>query len=262
MSNEAGEKKYDPSEQKLRKAREQGNYVKLPFSFSVFPFFIAISMTMWLLPSTWLKIQKICEQFTVSSSGLREVLGELCYASCGVLFLPLFTAALASLAVQWVALRPTLTFQPLAFNLTKLAPWSGVQRIVKDFKPQIQIVSIRLLLGLYLVWWFSLNLIMKTAEQPIAGSLRLDSLGFLLQQAIMPWLALCFVSATVELLVRLRSHRKELSMTEKEMREEHKESEGDPHMKSERKHQHMILSMQELERRVRSSTVLIIEKGE
>jgi flagellar biosynthesis protein FlhB len=70
----------------------------------------------------------------------------------------------------------------------------------------------------------------------------------------------CFVYAVLAYwCVRwryLREHR----MSHEELREEYKESEGDPHRRAAQRHEHQAMAMAEIERRVRRSKVIIIRK--
>ena len=54
-----------------------------------------------------------------------------------------------------------------------------------------------------------------------------------------------------------RQHRMSLH----ELREEHREGEGDPHLKMARKHEHAALVMADLERRVRRSKVVVVRRA-
>lgn len=55
---------------------------------------------------------------------------------------------------------------------------------------------------------------------------------------------------------------KEHRMTLEEVKEEFKESEGDPHLRAARRHEHQALAMAEIEKRVRNSKVLVIRRRE
>jgi flagellar biosynthetic protein FlhB len=49
-------------------------------------------------------------------------------------------------------------------------------------------------------------------------------------------------------------------MSFEEVKEEYKESEGDPHLRAARRHEHQAMAMSEIEKQVRSSKVLVIRK--
>jgi flagellar biosynthesis protein FlhB len=54
----------------------------------------------------------------------------------------------------------------------------------------------------------------------------------------------------------LREHR----MSFEELREEHRESEGDPHFRAARRHEHQAMALAEIEKRVRNAKVLVIRR--
>lgn len=54
----------------------------------------------------------------------------------------------------------------------------------------------------------------------------------------------------------MREHR----MSFEEVREEYKESEGDPHFRAARRHEHQVMAMAEIEKQVRNSKVLVIQR--
>jgi len=49
-------------------------------------------------------------------------------------------------------------------------------------------------------------------------------------------------------------------MSLQEMKDEHKEDEGDPHAKAARKHEHKMLLFAEIEKRVRRSKVVVVSR--
>jgi flagellar biosynthesis protein FlhB len=54
----------------------------------------------------------------------------------------------------------------------------------------------------------------------------------------------------------LREHR----MSFEELREEHRESEGDPHFRAARRHEHQAMALAEIEKRVRNAKVLVMRR--
>jgi flagellar biosynthesis protein FlhB len=66
------------------------------------------------------------------------------------------------------------------------------------------------------------------------------------------------VFATIDLLLKARSRRKRLMMSTREVREELKESEGDPFIKSKRRRLHRQLVMNPLKQSVRGARVVLV----
>lgn len=61
-------------------------------------------------------------------------------------------------------------------------------------------------------------------------------------------------------LVRWKFYR-QMRMSLQEVRDEHKEDEGDPHTKSARKHEHRALLFSEVEKRVKRSKVVVVSRA-
>jgi len=68
---------------------------------------------------------------------------------------------------------------------------------------------------------------------------------------------LLFFAAVGYSLARWRFY-KGLRMSLQELKDEHKDEEGDPHAKASRKHEHKILLMSEIEKRIRRSKVVVV----
>jgi flagellar biosynthetic protein FlhB len=49
-------------------------------------------------------------------------------------------------------------------------------------------------------------------------------------------------------------------MSFEELKEEHRQSEGDPHLRAARRNEHQIMAMAEVEKRVRGAKVLIVQR--
>jgi flagellar biosynthesis protein FlhB len=50
-------------------------------------------------------------------------------------------------------------------------------------------------------------------------------------------------------------------MSLQELKDEHKDEEGDPHTKASRKHEHKMLLMSEIEKRIKRSKVVVVRKS-
>jgi flagellar biosynthesis protein FlhB len=50
-------------------------------------------------------------------------------------------------------------------------------------------------------------------------------------------------------------------MSLEELREEYKQEEGDPHIRAARRHEHQMLAMGELEKRVRNAKVIVVRRA-
>jgi flagellar biosynthesis protein FlhB len=72
--------------------------------------------------------------------------------------------------------------------------------------------------------------------------------------------ALVLVALVAYALARWRFY-KQLKMSLQEVKDEHKEDEGDPHSKAARKHEHRALLFSEIEKRVKRSKVVVVRRA-
>ncbi|NDC38336.1 MAG: hypothetical protein EBZ48_09830, partial [Proteobacteria bacterium] len=149
----------------------------------------------------------------------------------------------------------------LAPKSERLNPVSGMQRLgrsfVQSWEPLLRVLLIliaggiatgTMLVCLSQASWSQVATVVGQAEQ---GLLSLAH-----------WLlAACAVGAAFDYFRRRREFYRELSMDHQEMREEHKELEGEPMVKALRKAMHESVAMQDIERRVRSAKVIVVRKA-
>lgn len=149
---------------------------------------------------------------------------------CGALALLLGAAATA--VGGW-----NFTLQALQPRLDRLDPQAGLGRI---FGGRQLLDHLRLALiaaGLFAAAW--LHVRGRAGEIDALAALPLPAA----LQAGFGWVAgglallagVCCVSALVDVPLQIFKHRSGLRMTQEEARQEHKEAEGDPHMKGERR---------------------------
>ena len=81
-----------------------------------------------------------------------------------------------------------------------------------------------------LVLWSARDALLGLAMQPI--NLALASLGGLVMMSVLTVSAAMIVIAGVDVPLQLWQHAKQLRMTREEVKREHKETEGDPHLKA------------------------------
>jgi flagellar biosynthesis protein FlhB len=68
------------------------------------------------------------------------------------------------------------------------------------------------------------------------------------------------VIAAVSYAISWWNFMRQYRMSLQEMKDEHKEDEGDPHAKAARKHEHKMLLFAEIEKRVRRSKVVVVSR--
>jgi flagellar biosynthesis protein FlhB len=85
-------------------------------------------------------------------------------------------------------------------------------------------------------------------------------LGSLLRSVMLRGAIALTVIAAVSYGISRWKFMRQYRMSLQEMKDEHKEDEGDPHAKAARKHEHKMLLFAEIEKRVRSSKVIVVSR--
>jgi len=86
-----------------------------------------------------------------------------------------------------------------------------------------------------------------------------DVFSDLAHSAVYIGAAVLLVFGAIDFLLQRRKFYRELSMSLDDLRREHKDEEGDPHIRSARKHMHQTLSNEDITARVRRSKVIVVE---
>jgi flagellar biosynthetic protein FlhB len=168
--------------------------------------------------------------------------------------------AVASVLASVLQTKGLVTTKQIIPDLARLQPLGYVRRLREGFVDasmgMVRVAVLVSVLGPLLVTylWQAPVLFRAPGEWVVPGIARY------LESAVIRGLGvMVFLGSCAYLLVWwrfLREHR----MSFEEVKEECKESEGDPHLRAARKHEHQALAMAEIEKRVRNSKVLVIRK--
>lgn len=241
----AGEKSEQPTEKKLRKAREKGQVSKSTDLVQA-AVFLGAAATLWAggssLLGTLLGIMRSATspdllRGELSQAHLFAILGTWWREAIFAL-LPLFASiVLLSIAVNYFQVRSVFSMHPLKPELNKLNPVEGMKRIF--MKPRTYLDLLKNLLKLAVIVtiaWVAINALMR--DILLAGSLTFDAIGGMAADSIYRLLtqtgaAFVFIGAA-DFLLQKKLYTKEQMMTKEEVKREYKEDEGDPHVKSRR----------------------------
>ena len=166
--------------------------------------------------------------------------------------------ALGAVAATLVQTRGLVSAKPLAPKLTKLSPWGGLKRL---FGADGLAEFIRSLLKLGLVGgalWFALGDpgSLQAALHAPAGAMLREASAAALRLAIAALVAFAAI-AVVDLVWVHARHLKMLRMTRQELRDEMKESEGDPYLRARRRQIRESRSRQRMMSAVPKAAVVI-----
>lgn len=253
------EKTEDATPRRLQEARKDGNVAKSAEFNSVFILLFGL-MTLSFLGSHI--FQQLISGFTIFYRNIANM--EITYGSIhyyfrlgiksflGLIAPLLGILALTGIVVNLVQVGFLFTLKPLKPNFKKLNPLSGFKKFVspKSFVELLKGILKLLIVGLIAYWT-----IISQKERYLAliyrdiGEIALFIASIVFQVAVRTVGALV-VLALLDLFYQRWQYKKDMRMTKEQVKEEHKQAEGDPLVKSQ------IKSLQQSRSRERMMTAV------
>ncbi len=254
------QKQHKPTARKLREARKDGKVMRAPMfsqSFSMVTLCLSVFL---LLRYLWFNNRMLLE-YKLDDAAHKpvETLGAV---FMGVLFLsavPLVVAAFTGVLVQGLVAGFAVEWKTLIPKASRFG--QGLKQISRGLKQSWETLAKVALFGAISYWLLQGHL------YRFSSGLLLDAdhaLSFLCSELIYiaSVLLSCFMLLSgMEFLLRYREFYKDLSMSDQDVRQEHKNDEGDPHLQSARKALHRELLSQEIVERVKKARVIIVQRN-
>lgn len=153
----------------------------------------------------------------------------------------------------------TLSFEALKFNFGAVNPIKGFKKIfsLRTVKDLIKTLLYLLAFGMaiLLVWWSQRDLIFSQVHASIPEIIGIW--GKLIINLVLICLACIAAVLVLDALAELFLYLKDLRMDKQEVKREHKETEGDPLIKHQRKKIHMELLTSQEKHDIENSRVVI-----
>ena len=240
MAEDAEDKTEDPTDRKLTQAREQGNIptsqeVKIWAGLvgalvvvSLFAPYMAQDVKRLLIPFI-----EHPHAFPMEQPDVGRILAEITVSIIKVLILPMML--LMVLAVASAMAQSGLMFLPdkLTVDFSKLSPMKGITRIFSG-RNLVEFVKSLFKVGAV---GFVIFLILRSHMSEYAGLAALDlmaMLDYLRHQVIamiMVVVLMVFVLAAADWFYQRWAFTQQMKMTKQEIKDEHKQTEGDPMIK-------------------------------
>ncbi len=167
--------------------------------------------------------------------------------------------SLVGVIVSFLVIGPVFSFEPMKFDLKKLNPIEGLKQKFK-IKTLVELLkSIAKITGaaiiIFMIIKKSLPLIISTVLMPALGSAMVVN-DFLVSAVIRVGLFFLLV-ALFDLAFQKRNFAKEMMMQKFEIKQEYKDTEGDPLIKSRRRELFREIAYQEGPRSARRARAII-----
>lgn len=258
------EKTEQPTPKKLRDARKKGQVASSKEVVSA-TVVLSVMAWLWMLSDFYLfKFQQLMllpADFTGAEFhyGLQQVVNG------GFIILLQLVIPLLAMVVLVVILAHFFQFgllfsaESIKPSLKKLNPLNAIKKIVSIknlmelIKSFVKIIFLSILM--YLVIRLSFR---DLVEIPVCGeNCILPILGLLLEQIMLNAAVVFIIIAALDLVFQRYQHTKQLRMSKDEVKQEYKEMEGDPMIKSKRRHLHQELLNESITQSVKKATVIV-----
>ena len=252
------DKQFPPSIKRLNRARKEGKIVKSRMVSSAVSWWACFLVILYCL--TWVRngtlIQWVGERFWSPELAITKAL----WLGFSVSLLIVGVLASAGLAVGLFQTKllfsPTLLLK--GFQQYQPGAWFGK---IKDSCTDTALGLVRgLIIALTLLPVFLKLLKLSPSSFEGITSAALDEIISMVKSVCIRGGSALFVIAGVAYLLARWKFYKQHRMSMQELKDEYKEDEGDPHVKSHRKMEHRAMLFAEVEKRVKRSKVVVVRR--
>ena len=263
MSEDEKDKQYDPSEQKLRKAREQGDIprsTEINVAIMYLGAWLAFSIGAGYGVRHWLTMAERAMGSEPWPDSVFALAGSL-WRFAGLTLIALCLVPLIAIILGLVMQR-ALIFSPkkLAFDFKRINPAKNAGQKFGKSGLVTFAISVAKAVFVCLGGWYLFSLLWDRLAGSALGSgtVWVSGLGELLRQVLLMAMIISIGFSVVDFLWKRHEHHRKNRMSRKEMEDEHKESEGDPHMKAARRQKAVDLATRQMLADVARADVVVV----
>ncbi len=235
------QKTEEPTQKKLSDAMKKGDFAKSQEVKNWFVLFgacivglVAVQGLAGNLRKTMAGILEFSYRIPMDPAGLSAFFGDLISQIATFLILPAIILIAAALAGAMVQHRPMITFEKIQPKLNKISPLSGfknkfsMQNLVEFLKSVFKLILVAAIV--FIIVWPEKEILenMMTLEAAAVN----DVIYTLIIRVLIGVVAIMGFLAGLDLLFQKFQFIKKMRMTKQEVKDEHKQSDGDPQVKA------------------------------
>ena len=267
--DESGEKSHDASQQKIEKSRKKGDIARsMDVSAAAGYLGLFVALTFVGLDGVAKSAEVLAQVFgdadTLSKSLLSkggmalaaQLFGQALVALIPIFLLPFTAALLVSLAQRIFIFAPS-KIKPKGNRISPIQGFKnkfGTKGIVEFLKTVSKMSLVAT--GVYLL--------LRSKKDEILGMVQASpaevamELGEILSSMLLIVMTIAMLIALVDFLWQKYHHLQKLRMSHKELQDESKESEGDPHMKGQRRQRAQEIATNQMLHDVPRADVVVV----
>lgn len=265
QDQDSGEKAYEASEQKLRKAREKGN-VPLSNDFNTFLTIIGYNLLFLsivvLFRNIFLKLRPFivnCGEFPLTIDTVKDLafylFKEIFLLSIAVFFLLSFSSVVGTLSQT----KLNFAAEKLKMKFSNISPMKGIKKIF-SLKALIEFVKNILKTTIFMiVSYFILKKYILKIDKYITLDLygQMEEARDVITTILFIFAIIIMLFALIDFFLKRFMFLKEMKMSHKEIVDEQKESEVDPHVKAKLRQIRMERSKNRVAPAVKDATFVV-----
>lgn len=234
------QKTEDPTPKKLEEARKQGN---IPLSREVNNWLVLLAGTLVVAALTPVMFRQLFSvlKFYIEKSyavpgtpgGMKIALGDGMMEIMFILAMPFLVFVLAAFIGPFSQVGVLFAPKSIKPSLSKISPIKGFKRLfsmrsLMEFAKGIAKISLVAVVGVIILYPFY-GALERTIDLPVAA--LLDQMRILVVRLMIGVLIVMGVVAVIDLVYQRNEHNKKMRMTKQEVKDEYKQTEGDPLVK-------------------------------
>lgn len=234
------QKTEDPSDKKLDEALKRGDVVS---SREVTHWFMLFAMAMVVnissgdismrMQNAFVSFLDTADQVSLEPGNLMGIYKWILLLLASTLLLPFGLLMAGSIIGSVIQHRPVLTGEKLKPDLNKISPISGFKRIfgMQNMVEVLKTVVKLIIIGsvVVVIVWPEASRLDQSVTQPLDDIL--PYVKHLTLRLLGGVIAIMALLAAADYLYQYLQHRKKLRMSKQELKDEYKQTDGDPHIK-------------------------------
>jgi flagellar biosynthetic protein FlhB/type III secretion protein U len=273
MAEDSGDKTEKPTPKKLQDARKKGDVPKSKELTSTLLLGVWLGVGGFAVGEAAQRLHALFEAFfvtvgrgwaTTGFAGAARALGMQALEA-GLLLTALLLApvAAAGLLIDFLQMGPILTFEKVMPKLEHMNPVAGVKRMFSmdnliELLKSVAKAALLLFIG-WLVLRAALPQLVGLARSPQTPPQLIGTLAWSLSSRLVTWtLGVFAFVALLDVVWQRHSFEKKMRMSLRDIKQEFKESEGDPLVKQQRKQAHQEWSQRNQAQAARNANVLVV----
>lgn len=259
------EKTEQPTAQKLRKAREEGQVAKskdftqtvltlalFGYLLSAGPMLVRRMGEMMVMPAHVFKMDFYAAANVIVTELMWEAIWMLMPFLLIVIGLGLFVEmAQSGMLMSFKAMKPSAKKLNVITNVKNIV---GVKNLVEFLKSNIKIAILSTIL--YFLIRDSLSVLLTLPQGGLVGVGV--AVAMLLKSMVIQISVGYAIIAAADFIWQRKQHTKQLMMSKDEVKQEYKQAEGDQHIKHQRKHLHQEMLQEGAVERTRQASAVIV----